>query len=85
MRLRMEAMIHEHQDKIVFALEQIDGCKFKRDSWTRKQGGGGISCVLQEGNVFEKAVEKSQGKPPDQFPAIVNEVANKLKARKLLE
>ncbi|PYI14016.1 subtilisin-like protein, partial [Aspergillus violaceofuscus CBS 115571] len=29
-------------------------------------------------NVFEKAVEKSQGKPPDQFPAIVNEVANKL-------
>ncbi|RAH68474.1 S8 family peptidase [Aspergillus aculeatinus CBS 121060] len=36
-------------------------------------------------NVFEKAVEKSQGKPPDQFPAIVNEVANKLKARKLLE
>ncbi|RAK81430.1 S8 family peptidase [Aspergillus fijiensis CBS 313.89] len=36
-------------------------------------------------NVFEKAVEKSQGKPPDQFPAIVNEVANKLKARKMLE
>ncbi|PYH81025.1 subtilisin-like protein [Aspergillus uvarum CBS 121591] len=36
-------------------------------------------------NVFEKAVDKSQGKPPDQFPAIVNEVANKLKARKMLE
>lgn len=55
MRLRMEKLIQEHQNKIVFALEQIDGKKFKRDEWSRKQGGGGISCVLQDGNVFEKA------------------------------
>lgn len=55
MRLRMEALILEHQNRIVFALEQMDGKKFKRDSWNRKQGGGGISCVLQDGNVFEKA------------------------------
>lgn len=55
MRLRMEALIQEHQNRIVFALEQIDGKKFNRDSWNRKEGGGGISCVLQEGNVFEKA------------------------------
>lgn len=55
MRLRMEALIQEHQNRIVFALEQIDGKKFKRDVWNRSQGGGGISCVLQDGNVFEKA------------------------------
>lgn len=55
MRLRMEKLIQEHQNKIVFALEQIDGQKFKRDEWNRPQGGGGMSCVLQEGNVFEKA------------------------------
>lgn len=55
MRLRMEALIREHQNRIVFALEQIDGRKFRRDEWTRPKGGGGISCVLQEGNVFEKA------------------------------
>lgn len=55
MRLRMEALILEHQNRIVFALEQLDGKKFKRDSWNRKQGGGGISCILQDGNVFEKA------------------------------
>ncbi|RMZ86433.1 hypothetical protein DV736_g6344, partial [Chaetothyriales sp. CBS 134916] len=55
MRLRMEALIHEHQDQIVFALEQLDGSKFRRDEWTRPHGGGGISCVLQDGNVFEKA------------------------------
>ena len=55
MRLRMEALIQEHQNQIVFALENIDGKKFKRDRWTRPLGGGGTSCVLQDGNVFEKA------------------------------
>ncbi|KAK5197536.1 Coproporphyrinogen-III oxidase [Exophiala xenobiotica] len=55
MRLRMEALIEEHQNRIVFALENIDGKKFKRDQWTRPHGGGGTSCVLQDGNVFEKA------------------------------
>ena len=28
---------------------------FKVDRWTREEGGGGISCVLQDGKVFEKA------------------------------
>lgn len=55
MRLRMEEFIKEHQRRIVFALEQIDGKQFKRDEWDRPNGGGGISCVLQDGNVFEKA------------------------------
>lgn len=55
MRLRMEALIQEHQNRIVFALENIDGKKFQRDEWNRPHGGGGISCVLQDGNVFEKA------------------------------
>ena len=55
MRLRMEALILEHQKRIVFALEQLDGKKFRKDEWHRPHGGGGTSCVLQEGNVFEKA------------------------------
>lgn len=55
MRLRMEALIEEHQNRIVFALEQLDGKKFRKDIWARPHGGGGTSCVLQDGNVFEKA------------------------------
>jgi coproporphyrinogen III oxidase len=27
----------------------------KVDRWTRAEGGGGISCVLQDGHTFEKA------------------------------
>ncbi|KAK7948775.1 coproporphyrinogen III oxidase [Apiospora aurea] len=55
MRLRMEEAIRQKQKDIVFALEQIDGNRFKQDEWKRPNGGGGTSCVLQDGNVFEKA------------------------------
>lgn len=55
MRLRMEDFIKSEQKKIVEALEKIDGKKFRIDTWTRPHGGGGISSVLQDGNVFEKA------------------------------
>src|SRR5690606_36101233 len=40
---------------IVEKLESVDGKQFRADSWRRAEGGGGISCVLQEGNMFEKA------------------------------
>lgn len=55
MRLRMEALITDHQSKIVNALTKLDGKEFRKDTWTRPNGGGGTSCVLQDGNVFEKA------------------------------
>lgn len=55
MRLRMEKLIKEHQQKIVDELTKLDGKQFTVDKWTRSKGGGGISCVLQDGNVFEKA------------------------------
>jgi coproporphyrinogen III oxidase len=55
MRLRMEDFIKQQQSEIVKELEKLDGKKFRVDTWTRDSGGGGISCVLQDGNVFEKA------------------------------
>jgi coproporphyrinogen III oxidase len=55
MRLRMEALIKEKQQEIIGAIEKIDGSPFQIDTWERPSGGGGISCVLQDGKVFEKA------------------------------
>lgn len=38
------------------AVEECDGgATFKADSWIREDGGGGISMVLQNGKVWEKA------------------------------
>ncbi|KAL9592257.1 MAG: hypothetical protein Q9179_006901 [Wetmoreana sp. 5 TL-2023] len=56
MRLRMEALIKEKQNEIVAALQELDPShKFRIDTWSRPAGGGGISCVQQDGEVFEKA------------------------------
>ncbi len=44
------------QDRICAGVEEEDGRgRFREDVWTREQGGGGISRVLTEGAVFEKA------------------------------
>jgi len=44
------------QKRIVAELEQLDGkACFRRDEWQRPGGGGGTSCVLSNGAVFEQA------------------------------
>uniref|UniRef100_A0A8C6XNQ1 Oxygen-dependent coproporphyrinogen-III oxidase, mitochondrial n=1 Tax=Naja naja TaxID=35670 RepID=A0A8C6XNQ1_NAJNA len=56
MRSRMELLIMETQSQVCNALAQVDrGAAFTVDRWERKEGGGGISCVLQDGEIFEKA------------------------------
>jgi coproporphyrinogen III oxidase len=42
------------QENIVSALEKVDGRPFSRDAWERAEGGGGITRVLEDGNVFER-------------------------------
>jgi coproporphyrinogen III oxidase len=43
------------QDRICAALEKEDGkAKFAEDNWTREEGGGGRTRILQNGNVIEK-------------------------------
>ncbi|KAK6926632.1 Coproporphyrinogen III oxidase, aerobic [Dillenia turbinata] len=55
-RARFEKMIREAQDSVCEAIEKTDGLgKFKEDVWSRPGGGGGISRVLQDGGVWEKA------------------------------
>ena len=43
------------QANIIEALELVDGKTFLHDSWQRPEGGGGNSCMLEGGNVFERA------------------------------
>jgi coproporphyrinogen III oxidase len=44
------------QQRIIAELEQLDGkASFHRDAWDRPGGGGGLTCVLRDGGVFEQA------------------------------
>lgn len=42
------------QRRIVAGLEQLDGQPFRTDAWQRAEGGGGLTRVIEEGNVFER-------------------------------
>ncbi len=54
----MDAAVHEYlaglQQRIVSALGALDA-PFRSDSWTRPEGGGGTSCILEGGTIFERA------------------------------
>ncbi len=42
------------QNTIVERLESLDGGRFRREAWTRAEGGGGISCLIEDGALFER-------------------------------
>jgi len=54
---KMELLIMEIQAEMCRAMVEVDGqSQFRVEKWSRvKEGGGGITCVMQDGNVFEKA------------------------------
>ena len=64
----MQARVHDFltglQARIVAALEAEDGKAFRTDAWQRAEGGGGVTRILEEGTLFERAgvnVSRVQG------------------------
>lgn len=52
----IEAYLRALQERVCAGLEAEDGAaRFKVDDWIRTEGGGGRTCILTEGGVFEKA------------------------------
>jgi len=48
--------LRDLQNRICKEIETLDGlATFTSDTWTREEGGGGISRILSDGAVFEKA------------------------------
>jgi coproporphyrinogen III oxidase len=55
MKAEFSDWIKQIQNKICVAVEKADGKEvFREDKWTREEGGGGITRVIQNGAVFEK-------------------------------
>ena len=51
----VSALFRELQQRIVGALEGLDGKPFRRDAWARPEGGGGLSCIVEGGELLERA------------------------------
>ncbi len=55
MRTEFSIWIKEFQNSICNEVEKADGKeKFIEDKWTRPEGGGGVTRVIQNGKVYEK-------------------------------
>jgi len=52
----VRTFLEDFHDRFCADLEVLDGkAQFESDAWTRAEGGGGITRVLTDGDVFEKA------------------------------
>lgn len=51
----VRSYLQDLQSSIVRGLEALEGQDFKAERWARAEGGGGISRVLEEGALFERA------------------------------
>lgn len=57
------------QQRIVTRLEALDGKSFMVDRWERPGGGGGQSCVIEEGAIFERGGVNFSHVTGDAMPA----------------
>lgn len=55
MAARMQGVVETLQQEICAALEEREPeARFRYDRWSRAEGGGGLTAVVEEGEVFEK-------------------------------
>jgi coproporphyrinogen III oxidase len=69
------------QERIVDALEALDGGTFRSDAWQRTEGGGGVTCILEEGALFERAGVGFSHVTGAQLPASASTVRPQLAGR----
>ena len=48
------------QARIVAGLEAVGGEPFRRDEWTRPEGGGGLSRLIENGRVLERGARNAE-------------------------
>lgn len=57
-------------DRLTADLEALDGgARFRRDAWQRPEGGGGETCVIRDGALFEQGGVGFSRVSGDQLPA----------------
>jgi coproporphyrinogen III oxidase len=76
MKNKFYQYIQNLQDQICNGLETVDGTtKFREDIWTRPEGGGGRTRVIENGQVFEKGgvnISAVHGKLPEAMQKMFN-------------
>jgi coproporphyrinogen III oxidase len=69
------------QERLVDGLEALDGAAFRSETWTRPEGGGGNTRVLEDGGVFERAGVNFSRVRGDKLPPSATAARPQLAAR----
>jgi len=69
------------QNKIISLIGRYDKKDFIRDRWERDEGGGGITCVLQNGKDFDKVGVNFSDILGDYLPSAATNIRPELKGR----
>jgi coproporphyrinogen III oxidase len=79
------AAAHEYftglQGRIVAALAALDGKPFRQDPWQRPEGGGGLTCLIEEGDLFERGGVNFSRVSGERLPASASEARADLAGR----
>lgn len=76
--IEMHNYVKNLQERICDALANLDGNDFRTDEWTREEGGGGITKVIENGNIFEKGGVNTSGV----YGKISDQIAEQLKVER---
>src|SRR5579859_4530422 len=77
-KTKFEQLIAGLQNSICREIELLDSReKFREDAWTREEGGGGVTRILSNGKIFEKAGVNRSAVHGDVTPALAAQLKTK--------
>jgi coproporphyrinogen III oxidase len=78
---KVRQYLQELQKNIISMAYEYDNKNFYEDSWSRNEGGGGITCVLQDGSCFDKVGVNFSDISGDQLPEAATNIRPELQGR----
>ncbi|MDC3386474.1 oxygen-dependent coproporphyrinogen oxidase [Gammaproteobacteria bacterium] len=78
---KVRQYLQELQKNIISMAYKYDNKNFYEDSWSRNEGGGGITCVLQDGSCFDKVGVNFSDISGDQLPEAATNIRPELQGR----
>jgi len=80
---QVKVFLLDFQKNLCQNMEKLDGqAKFLIDPWERSEGGGGISCVMDKGKIFERAGVNFSHIFGDSLPKAATQIRPELAGKK---
>src|SRR5437867_6501717 len=79
---QVRAYLQELQSLLLNQFEEIDSKRFRRDAWPYSGGGGGLTCVIEDGDIFERGCVNFSHVWGNYLPAAANAARPAIAGRK---